>query len=99
MNKDVRINLTEERTEKSESLHYEGGIIDFVSYVNEKKDKLHTPPIYVEGMKDNNIVEVALQYCDTYNENIFSFVNHINTEAGGTHFSGFKQAITRCINE
>lgn len=99
LNKGIRINLNDERTGKQESFHYEGGIIEFVKYVNENKDKLHDNPIYIEGIKDTNIVEVALQYCDTYTENLFTFVNNINTEEGGTHLSGFKQAMTRTIND
>lgn len=99
LNKGIRINLNDERTGKQETFHYEGGIIEFVKYVNENKDKLHVEPIYIEGIKDTNIVEVALQYCDTYTENIFTFVNNINTEEGGTHLSGFKQAMTRTIND
>ena len=99
LNKGIRINLNDERTGKQESFHYEGGIIEFVKYVNENKDKLHDDPIYIEGIKDTNIVEVALQYCDTYTENLFTFVNNINTEEGGTHLSGFKQAMTRTIND
>lgn len=99
LNKGIRINLNDERTGKQESFHYEGGIIEFVNYVNENKDKLHNEPIYIEGIKDTNIVEVALQYCDTYTENLFTFVNNINTEEGGTHLSGFKQAMTRTIND
>lgn len=99
LNKGIRINLNDERTGKQERFHYEGGIIEFVKYVNENKDKLHDDPIYIEGIKDTNIVEVALQYCDTYTENLFTFVNNINTEEGGTHLSGFKQAMTRTIND
>lgn len=99
LNKGIRINLNDERTGKQETFHYEGGIIEFVNYVNENKDKLHDDPIYIEGIRDTNIVEVALQYCDTYTENIFTFVNNINTEEGGTHLSGFKQAMTRTIND
>ena len=99
LNKGIRINLNDERTGKQESFHYEGGIIEFVKYVNENKDKLHDEPIYIEAIKDTNIVEVALQYCDTYTENLFTFVNNINTEEGGTHLSGFKQAMTRTIND
>ena len=99
LNKGIRINLNDERTGKQESFHYEGGIIEFVKYVNENKDKLHDDPIYIKGIKDTNIVEVALQYCDTYTENLFTFVNNINTEEGGTHLSGFKQAMTRTIND
>ena len=99
LNKGIRINLNDERTGKQESFHYEGGIIEFVKYVNANKDKIHEEPIYIEGIKDTNIVEVALQYCDTYTENIFTFVNNINTEEGGTHLSGFKQGLTRTIND
>lgn len=99
LNKGIKILLSDDRTGKSETFHYEGGIVEFVKYVDDSKDKLHEEPIYIEGIKDNNIVEVALQYCDTYNESIFSFVNNINTEEGGTHLAGFKQAMTRTIND
>ena len=73
--------------------------LSLIHILNENKDKLHDDPIYIEGIKDTNIVEVALQYCDTYTENLFTFVNNINTEEGGTHLSGFKQAMTRTIND
>ena len=99
LNKGVKIILSDERSGKTETFHYEGGIIEFVRYVDENKDKINEQPIYIEGIKENNIVEVAIQYCDTYNENIFTFVNNINTEEGGTHLSGFKQALTRTIND
>ena len=99
LNKGIKITMTDERSGKSETFHYEGGIIEFVKYVDENKDKINEEPIYIEGIKDDNIVEVAMQYCDTYNENIFTFVNNINTEEGGTHLSGFKQALTRTIND
>lgn len=99
LNKGVKIILSDERSGKTETFHYEGGIIEFVKYVDENKDKINEEPIYIEGIKENNIVEVAIQYCDTYNENIFTFVNNINTEEGGTHLSGFKQALTRTIND
>ncbi len=99
LNKGVKITLSDERSGKTETFHYEGGIIEFVKYVDENKDKINEEPIYIEGIKDENIVEVAMQYCDTYNENIFTFVNNINTEEGGTHLSGFKQALTRTIND
>ncbi len=99
LNKGVKIILSDERSGKTETFHYEGGIIEFVRYVDENKDKINEEPIYIEGIKENNIVEVAIQYCDTYNENIFTFVNNINTEEGGTHLSGFKQALTRTIND
>ena len=99
LNKGIKITMNDERSGKSETFHYEGGIIEFVKYVDENKDKINEEPIYIEGIKDDNIVEVAMQYCDTYNENIFTFVNNINTEEGGTHLSGFKQALTRTIND
>lgn len=99
LNKGIKITLTDEREEgKSETFHFEGGIIEFVNFVDQNKDKIHENPIYIEDEKDGNIVEVAMQYCDTYSENIFSYVNNINTEEGGTHLSGFKKALTRVIN-
>lgn len=99
LNKGIKITLSDEREEgKSETFHFEGGIIEFVNFVDQNKDKIHENPIYIEDEKDGNIVEVAMQYCDTYSENIFSYVNNINTEEGGTHLSGFKKALTRVIN-
>lgn len=99
LNKGIKITLSDERSGKSETFHFEGGIIEFVRFVDENKDKIHAEPIYIEGEKDTNIVEVAMQYCDTYSENIFTYVNNINTEEGGTHLSGFKKALTRTIND
>lgn len=99
LNKGIKITLSDERSGKSETFHFEGGIIEFVRFVDENKDKIHPEPIYIESEKDGNIVEVAMQYCDTYSENIFTYVNNINTEEGGTHLSGFKKALTRTIND
>ena len=99
LNKGVKIILSDERSGKTETFHYEGGIIEFVRYVDENKDKINEEPIYIEGIKENNIVEVAIQYCDTYNENIFTFVNNINTEEGGTHLEGFRNSLTKIIND
>lgn len=99
LNKGVKIELRDERTNEGEIFHYEGGIISFVNYINRSKTAINEKPIYVEGEKDTNIVEVALQYTDTYNENIYTYVNNINTEEGGTHLSGLKQALTRTIND
>ncbi|MCD7975267.1 MAG: DNA topoisomerase (ATP-hydrolyzing) subunit B [Phascolarctobacterium sp.] len=99
LNKGVKITLNDERGEgRSEIFHFEGGIIEFVNFVDENKTKLHEEPIYIEGTKDGNVVEISMQYCDTYSENIFSYVNNINTEEGGTHLSGFKKALTRIVN-
>ena len=99
LNKGITISLADEREEgKSESFHFAGGIIEYVDFLDKNKDKINPKPIYLEGEKNNIIVEVAMQYCDTYNENIFTYVNNINTEEGGTHLSGFRKALTRTIN-
>lgn len=99
LNKGITISLTDERGEgRSESFHFAGGIIEYVSFLDKDKDKLNPKPIYLEGEKNNIIVEVAMQYCDTYSENVFTYVNNINTEEGGTHLSGFRKALTRTIN-
>lgn len=99
LNKGITISLTDERPEgRSETFHFAGGIIEFVEFVDQNKDKINPKPIYLEGEKSSIIVEVAMQYCDTYNENIFTYVNNINTEEGGTHLSGFRKALTRTIN-
>ena len=99
LNKGITISLTDERPEgRSETFHFAGGIIEFVNFVNSNKDKVNPKPIYLEGEKNSIIVEVAMQYCDTYNDNIFTYVNNINTEEGGTHLSGFRKALTRTIN-
>ena len=99
LNKGITISLTDERGEgRSESFHFAGGIIEYVSFLDKDKDKLNPKTIYLEGEKNNIIVEVAMQYCDTYSENIFTYVNNINTEEGGTHLSGFRKALTRTIN-
>lgn len=99
LNKGIRIAFSDERIEKKEDFIYEGGIKSFVSYLNRNKENLHSEPIYVEGVKDDYIVEVALQYNDGYTENIFSFANNIDTVEGGTHLVGFKTALTRVFND
>ena len=99
LNKGVKIQLTDERSGQDEVFHYEGGIVSFVEFVNKGKEPLHAKPIYVEGERQDTIVEVAMQYTDAYTENIYTFVNNINTEEGGTHLAGLKQALTRCIND
>ncbi|REE56381.1 DNA gyrase subunit B [Paenibacillus taihuensis] len=99
LNKGIEIALTDERTGAHHTYKYEGGIIEFVKYLNRSREALHEVPIYVEGDKDNIHVEVAIQYNDSYTENIYSFANNINTHEGGTHESGFKSALTRIINE
>lgn len=99
LNKGINISLTDERTGASDSFHYEGGIKEYVKFLNQNREVLHEEPIYVEGSRDMIQVEIALQYNDSYTENIFSFANNINTHEGGTHESGFKSALTRIIND
>ncbi|MBD5645884.1 DNA topoisomerase (ATP-hydrolyzing) subunit B [Clostridium botulinum] len=99
LNKGIKISLTDERYDKKEMFHYEGGLRSFVLYLNRNKEKLHQQPIYVDENKDGCIVEIAMQYNDGYAENIFSFANNIDTIEGGTHLAGFKSALTRVIND
>lgn len=101
LNKGIKITLSDKREgeEKEELYHYEGGIREFVSYLNKNKEVLHEEPIYVEAMRDEVLVEVSLQYNNSYNENIYSFANNIDTIEGGTHLSGFKSALTKVIND
>ncbi|TYP57396.1 DNA topoisomerase (ATP-hydrolyzing) subunit B [Thermosediminibacter litoriperuensis] len=100
LNKGLKIELKDLRTGKEQVFHYEGGIVSFVKYLNRNKDVLHEEPIYIgSSKKDEWEVEVALQYNDSYVENVMSFANNINTQEGGTHLVGFKSALTRCIND
>ena len=100
LNKGIKIILSDAREEgKTEVYHYEGGIKEFVSYLSRNKEVLHQEPIYIEGEKDGIIVEISLQYNDSYTENLYSFANNIDTIEGGTHLSGFKTALTRVIND
>jgi|LSQX01.2.fsa_nt_gb DNA gyrase subunit B len=98
LNSGVRITLVDERIEKKSEFYYEGGIVSFVEYINRNKKVLHKHPIYVEGDREDCHVEVALQYNDTYQENIYSFANSINTTEGGTHMIGLRSALTRVLN-
>ena len=101
LNKGLQITLKDMRTDpnKKEEYKYEGGIVDFVSYLCEKKDCLHKNIIYIVNKNDNHEVEIAMQYTTGYSESIFSFANNINTTEGGTHLSGFRGALTRTIND
>ena len=99
LNKGLKIILEDKRNKMKDEFHYEGGIKQFIQFLNSKKEPLHKDVIYTEGTKDKVIVEIAIQYTDSYNENIFSFVNNINTIEGGTHLVGFKTALTRVIND
>lgn len=98
LNKGIKIGLTDDRTDKSETYRYEGGIKAFVKELNEGKEVVHKDIIYFEKESKGTIVEVAMQYNDGYSENVYSFANNINTIEGGTHLSGFRAALTRTLN-
>jgi DNA gyrase subunit B len=98
LNKGIRITLVDERNDEKAEFYYQGGIVSFVEFINKNKGVLHKKPIYIEGEKEDCVAEVAIQYNDTYGENVFSFANSINTTEGGTHMSGFRSSLTRAIN-
>jgi len=97
LNSGLRITLTDERTGKSHDFRYDGGIFEFVKYLNQMKSPLHSKPIYFSREKDDVSVDFALQYNDSYAENVYSYVNNINTIEGGTHLIGFRSALTRTL--
>ncbi|WP_373215723.1 DNA topoisomerase (ATP-hydrolyzing) subunit B [Ruminococcus sp. 5_1_39BFAA] len=101
LTKGLKITLkdTREGMEREKSFHYEGGIREFVTYLNRSKEALYPEIIYCEGTKDNVFVEVAMQHNDSYTENSYGFVNNINTPEGGTHIMGFRNAITKTFND
>jgi DNA gyrase subunit B len=98
LNAGLKIEIEDDRSGQSNLFKYKGGISTFVEYLNENKQAVHPKPIYLHNTRDGIDVEMALQYNDSYSENIFSYVNNINTIEGGTHLSGFKTALTRTIN-
>ena len=106
LNAGVSITVTDERgeTDRSDTFHYEGGIVEYVTYLNKNKEVLHPEPIYftaskVESEKNSASVEIAMQYNDGYNENVFTYANNINTIEGGSHLVGFRTALTRVVND
>ena len=101
LNKGLRITLSDLRLEEPrvESFHYEGGLVSFITFLNENKEAINPTVINIENTKDDVVVDVALQYNDSYSENLLSFVNNINTIDGGTHLSGFRAALTRTLND
>ena len=100
LTKNLKIILRDDREDKKEKVfHYEGGIKEFVSYLNRSNVPLYGTVIYCEGKKDNVLVEAAMQHNDSYTENIYSFVNNINTPEGGTHLTGFRNALTKTFND
>ena len=98
LNKGLKITLQDGRSDKSAEFRFTGGIVEFVKHLNRGKSTLHDSPIYIEGKRDSLEVEIALQYNDSYGENVFCFANTINTVDGGTHLAGFRSALTRSIN-
>ena len=101
LNRGITISIEDLRGEEpvKETFHFEGGIVEFVDYLNKSKDKLFPEPVYVDVVNKDNEVEVAFQYNNGYNEIINSYANNINTEEGGTHLTGFKNALTKIIND
>ncbi len=101
LNKGFTVELTDNREgqEKNETFHYENGILDFVEYLNRSKQTIFPQALYIEKQLSDSEVEIAMQYNDGYNENIFAYANNINTEEGGTHLEGFKNAITKVLND
>ena len=99
LNKGLWIRLLDERADRERSFYFEGGLVSFVRHLNKNKETLHSRPIYVEKKEPAASIEVALQYNDTYAENVFSFANNINTVDGGTHLTGFRAALTRSLND
>ena len=100
LNSGITITLTDKRPDgESREFHFDGGIKSFVEHLNRKKEKINKTPIYFNGRRDDAVVEVAMQYTDAYQENIFSYVNNINTEEGGMHLIGFRTALTKVANE
>jgi DNA gyrase subunit B len=98
LNKTITISIKDERNGGEEEIfHFKGGLIEFVKYLDETREPIHKT-VYIEGEKDGTPIEIAFQYSDTYSENIFSYVNNINTHEGGTHLVGFKTALTRTFN-
>ena len=99
LTKGVRIKISDERSGRKKDFIYEGGIKSFVEYLNKNKETLHRKPIYISGEKNGVLIEISLQYNNSYKENLFTFANNINTREGGSHLSGFKSALTRSINQ
>ncbi|MCX7887999.1 MAG: DNA gyrase subunit B, partial [Verrucomicrobiae bacterium] len=99
LNRGIEITLVDERADKRESFKFNGGIEEFVRYINRAKEPLHSKVIYVSKEKDGIQAEVAIQYNEGYNESVYSYANNINTIEGGTHLSGFRSALTRAINQ
>jgi DNA gyrase subunit B len=98
LNKGLKIHIHNEKDGRSHDFIYEGGIVSFVDHINKKKKTIHPTPIYITREKDGFLLELSMQYNDSYTEEIFTFVNNVNTKDGGTHLSGYRSALTRTIN-
>jgi DNA gyrase subunit B len=98
LNKGLKINVKDERNDKKETFHYEGGLIEFVEYLNRAKNAVHKKPIYISESREDYEVEISMQWTDSYSEVLSGYANAITTPGGGTHISGFKTALTRCLN-
>ena len=98
LNRGLRISIADERSGNKQAFFYEGGIVSFIEYLNKNKTALHPAPIYLAREREGVFVEIALQYNDSYVEQVFTFANNINTQEGGTHLVGFKAALTRTVN-
>jgi len=98
LNRGLLITIEDERDEKKHEFHYTGGIVSFVEHLNKNKEPLHDKVIYFEGVREGIDLQIAMQYNDSYQEQIFTFANNINTHEGGTHMIGFKSALTRTLN-
>lgn len=99
LNKGIKIEFIDERKDLNEVYHYEGGIKSFVEFINKKKKPIHDEIIYIDEVREETAVEIAIQYTDSYSEVVLSFANNINTEEGGSHLSGFRSALTRTLND
>ncbi len=99
LNKGIQISIEDKRNNQKDKFLYEGGIKEFVEYLNKKRTPIHQKIIYFEGEKEGSVIELSVQYTDAYSESIYSFANNINTHEGGTHLSGFKSAVTRVFND
>ena len=99
LNKGIKIEFIDERNNLNEVYHYEGGIKSFVEFINKKKKPIHDEIIYIDEVREETAVEIAIQYTDSYSEVVLSFANNINTEEGGSHLSGFRSALTRTLND
>ena len=101
LNKEITLVLTDDREEIPvvKTLHYDGGIISFVEYLNRHRETLHKPPIYIAQKSGDCFIEVAIQYNDSFAENVYSYANNIATVEGGTHLTGFKSALTKVVND